>query len=82
MPSENACVFATMAKNAGALAVVGEGKSPEGLEDIFVSVSSVREARKECAKRVYKNPFENLKVHAITGTNGKTTTVFFSYLLN
>lgn len=76
MPSENACVFATMAKNAGALAVVGEGNSPEGLEDIFVSVSSVREARKECAKRVYKNPFENLKVHAITGTNGKTTTVF------
>lgn len=68
--------FAQDAAARGAIAIVGEGESPKGLDEIFISVDSVKKARLESAKIVYENPFEKLRVHGVTGTNGKTTTAF------
>jgi len=75
-PVENAERFALDAMNSGAIAIVGEGNSPQGTEEIFIRVDSVSKARVESAQEVYDRPFEKLKVHAVTGTNGKTTTAF------
>lgn len=76
MPSENAETFAHNALAAGAVAVVSELASPQGLAAKWIQVASVREARLEAAKLFYKDPFSKLTSHAVTGTNGKTTSAF------
>ncbi len=71
--------FIQDALQAGATLVIGEGAVPESLkanEKQWVSVSSVAEARLSIAEKFYEKPFEKLCVHAVTGTNGKTTSAF------
>ncbi len=76
IPTEGYEAFARSAIAAGAVAVVGETMAPEGLTSKWIQVSDVKEARLEAARIFYKNPFAKLVCHAITGTNGKTTSAF------
>ena len=68
--------FARNAVAAGAVAVVSEQAAPEGLTSRWIQVSDVKAARLEAARIFYKDPFAKLACHAVTGTNGKTTSAF------
>lgn len=68
--------FARNAVAAGAVAVVSELPAPEGLTSRWIQVSDVKAARLEAARIFYKDPFAKLACHAVTGTNGKTTSAF------
>lgn len=68
--------FARNAVAAGAVAVVSEQPAPEGLTSRWIQVSDVKAARLEAARIFYKDPFAKLACHAVTGTNGKTTSAF------
>jgi UDP-N-acetylmuramoyl-L-alanyl-D-glutamate--2,6-diaminopimelate ligase len=50
--------------------------APEGLTSKWIQVPDVKAARLEAARIFYKDPFSKLICHAITGTNGKTTSAF------
>lgn len=75
-PVATAADFARSASVAGACAIVGETEKPAGVTCEWIKVESVKEARKAAAEIFYRNPFETLRVHAVTGTNGKTTSAF------
>jgi UDP-N-acetylmuramoyl-L-alanyl-D-glutamate--2,6-diaminopimelate ligase len=70
--------FAQRALEAGALAVVGEGAAPAGIERSWVTVEDARLALARLAAAYHGHPSQELLVIGVTGTNGKTTT---SYLL-
>lgn len=76
IPSDGYEDFAKNAIAAGAVAVVGEVPAPEGLASKWIQVADVRAARLEAAKIFYKDPFAKIRCHAVTGTNGKTTSAF------
>lgn len=76
MPGEKSDEFARSAIAAGAVAVVGESVAPEGLTSKWIQVADVKAARLEAARIFYKDPFAKLCAHAVTGTNGKTTSAF------
>lgn len=76
LPTDGYETFARNAVAAGAVAVVGENVAPEGLTSKWIQVSDVKAARLEAAKIFYKDPFAKLTCHAVTGTNGKTTSAF------
>lgn len=76
LPVDGYEVFARDAVAAGAVAVVSENVAPEGLTSKWIQVSDVKGARLEAAKIFYKDPFAKLTCHAVTGTNGKTTSAF------
>lgn len=75
-PVEGFEAFARDAVAKGAVAVVAETAAPEGMASKWIQVKDVRAARLEAAQIFYKNPFAKLTAHAITGTNGKTTSAF------
>lgn len=65
---------------AGAVAVVCEAIPAEVNDAItYVQVSNSAEALGYIAANFYNNPSEKLKVIAVTGTNGKTTTATLLY---
>ena len=76
MPADGYEEFARSALASGAVAVVSEQAAPEGLASKWIQVSDVKEARLEAARAFYKDPFAKLRCHAVTGTNGKTTSAF------
>ncbi len=76
MPAPNYDVFARDAVAAGAVAVVSQSVAPEGLTSKWIQVADVKAARLEAARNFYKDPFAKLTCHAVTGTNGKTTSAF------
>lgn len=76
IPAEGFDEFAKNAVAVGAVAVVGEVPAPEGLASKWIQVADVKAARLEAAKVFYKDPFAKLACHAVTGTNGKTTSAF------
>jgi len=65
--------------SAGAVAVVGEDP-PSEPEDVhgalFVQVDDARLAYALLSEAFHGRPAERLRLHAVTGTNGKTTTAF------
>ena len=65
--------FAAAALQQGAAAVVTE--RPLGLEK-EITVSGTRKAFALCCARYFGDPSEQLKMIAVTGTNGKTTTTY------
>ncbi|MBR9998102.1 MAG: UDP-N-acetylmuramoyl-L-alanyl-D-glutamate--2,6-diaminopimelate ligase [Cyclobacteriaceae bacterium] len=68
--------FIDSAIKKGAAAIVCEilpGQLPENI--VFVQVKNSAEALGFIASNFFDNPSERLKVVAVTGTNGKTTTV-------
>ena len=76
MPGDKSDEFARNAVASGAVAVVSENVAPEGLTSKWIQVADVKAARLEAAKIFYKDPFAKLNAHAVTGTNGKTTSAF------
>jgi UDP-N-acetylmuramoyl-L-alanyl-D-glutamate--2,6-diaminopimelate ligase len=67
---------------SGAVAIVCERIPEQTLEHItYVQVSSSAEALGFMASNFYDNPSEKLKVVAVTGTNGKTTTATLLFRL-
>lgn len=76
LPTEGYETFARNAIAAGAVAVVSDKVAPQGLTSKWIQVSDVKAARLEAARIFYKDPFSKLTCHAVTGTNGKTTSAF------
>ena len=75
-PVPEAESFVKAAVAAGAVAIVSEADKPEGLDVEWLKVQNAAEARLELAQKFYGEPFKSLRVHAVTGTNGKTTSAF------
>lgn len=68
--------FIGRAISSGAKAIVCEKMPRKILKGVtYVKVESTAEALGLMASNFYENPSENLKLVAITGTNGKTSTV-------
>ena len=68
----------------GASAVVFQDELPEGVENAsiaFVKVNDARAAMSPIATRFYDNPSKKLIVFGVTGTEGKSTTIFFIWQL-
>ncbi|MFL6451961.1 MAG: UDP-N-acetylmuramoyl-L-alanyl-D-glutamate--2,6-diaminopimelate ligase [Bryobacteraceae bacterium] len=65
--------FAKAAAETGALAVVSDRPAPDQLEIPWLQVPHGRQALATAAKNFFERPDERLKVTAVTGTNGKTT---------
>ncbi|MCK9181520.1 MAG: UDP-N-acetylmuramoyl-L-alanyl-D-glutamate--2,6-diaminopimelate ligase [Fibrobacteraceae bacterium] len=76
LPGEGSFDFARSALSKGAIAIVGECEAPLDLASKWIQVKNVKDARLEAAKIFFKDPFSKLIVHAVTGTNGKTTSAF------
>ncbi len=73
--------FTGSALKAGAAGIVSEREPPIGAErkdlrERWVRVKHGREALAKAALRFYEHPDQRLKLTGVTGTNGKTTTVF------
>lgn len=68
--------FAPQALARGAALVVAEGERPPDVEGPWVVVENARVALAAAAAAFYRNPSEELLVVGVTGTNGKTTTVY------
>jgi len=67
---------------AGAIAIVCEALPSELLEHItYVQVGNSAEALGYISSNFFDNPSEKLKLVAVTGTNGKTTTATLLYRL-
>ncbi len=67
--------FVPQALAAGAVAIVSERAAPSGLETRWVQVEHGRRALAHASLRFFNHPDRSLRVTAVTGTNGKTTTV-------
>ena len=68
--------FAQVALDRGAIAVVSELSRPEGFRGLWIEVEHGRQALALASRNFYGKPDERLFVTGVTGTNGKTTTVF------
>jgi len=68
--------YARAAMERGALAIVSESEKPEGFEGPWIRVEHGRRTLALWARAFYGNPDEQLTLTGLTGTNGKTTTVF------
>lgn len=60
----------------GAVAVISEKTRPEGCEISWLRVADARSALANAAAEVYGHPSRSLSLAGVTGTNGKTTTVY------
>lgn len=67
--------FVSAAIAGGAIAVVGESVEP-ALASTRVTVPDARQAMAEAARALHGDPARGLRVVAVTGTNGKTTTTW------
>ena len=67
--------FVPQALAAGASAIVSEREAPAGLRTRWARVEHGRRALAHAALRFYEHPDRRLQLTAVTGTNGKTTTV-------
>ena len=68
--------FAAAALAQGAEAVACESPRPDGIEAPWIQVRHGREALARMSRAFYGRPDEALKLTGVTGTNGKTTTVY------
>ena len=67
--------FALRALSAGAVAILAEKHLPECTIPQII-VNSARKWMGKVAAKVYEEPARQLKMYAVTGTNGKTTTTW------
>jgi len=67
--------YALSAESAGAVAVLAERYIP-GCKMPQIIINSTREWMGKVAGKVYGEPAKQLKMYAVTGTNGKTTTTW------
>jgi UDP-N-acetylmuramoyl-L-alanyl-D-glutamate--2,6-diaminopimelate ligase len=77
-PGENVDghAYIPAARKAGAVAIVSERPQPDGDPGGWVQVSHGRRALACAALAFYNHPDRRIKIVAVTGTNGKTTTVY------
>ena len=68
--------FAADAVAKGSIAVVCESPAPAGVPVPWIQVEHGREALARMSRTFYGKPDETLKLTGLTGTNGKTTTVY------
>lgn len=68
--------FIPQAAAAGAAAIVSERAAEKGFEDRWATVRHGRRALASAALRFYGRPDRSLRLTGVTGTNGKTTTVY------
>lgn len=68
--------FAQEALQRGAHAIVSELPPAEGFPGAWIEVEHGRQALAQAARVFYRRPDERLIVTGITGTNGKTTTLY------
>ncbi|TMQ68106.1 MAG: UDP-N-acetylmuramoyl-L-alanyl-D-glutamate--2,6-diaminopimelate ligase [Candidatus Eisenbacteria bacterium] len=71
---QDGAAFARQAVTSGAVAVVGQEVGIEGAT--VVQVEDPRRALARAAARFHDDPSRTLRVIAVTGTNGKTTTTY------
>lgn len=69
-------VYARQALERGALAVVSELEKPADFDGPWIMVAHGRRALAAAARRFHGNPDERLRLAGVTGTNGKTTSVY------
>ena len=67
--------FVPQALDSGASAIVSERPAPQGLRSCWARVRHGRRALARASLRFYGRPDRDVAVTAVTGTNGKTTTV-------
>jgi len=65
--------FAEEAIQKRALAVLSEQPAPRGFKGVWLDVLHGRQALATASRNFYNKPDERLKITAVTGTNGKTT---------
>ena len=68
--------FVEPALAAGTLAVVSEREAPDKFADQWIRVPHGRQALARAALKFHGRPDRRLKLTGVTGTNGKTTTVY------
>ena len=68
--------FIPAALDAGAAAIVSERKAPAAHGEQWIQVPHGRQALAKAALRFYDRPDHQLKLTGVTGTNGKTSTVY------
>ena len=68
--------FVEAALAAGAAAIASERAAPEQHREQWIQVPHGRRALARAALRFYDRPDQRLKLTGVTGTNGKTSTVF------
>lgn len=69
--------FALQALEAGAIAIVSELAPLPGLESNWIQVKHARKALALISRRLFEDPTHGpLALFGVTGTNGKTTTVY------
>jgi UDP-N-acetylmuramoyl-L-alanyl-D-glutamate--2,6-diaminopimelate ligase len=68
--------YALQALERGALAIVSESEAPAGFPGPWIQVAHGRRTLALWSRRFYQQPDERLHLTGVTGTNGKTTTVF------
>jgi UDP-N-acetylmuramoyl-L-alanyl-D-glutamate--2,6-diaminopimelate ligase len=68
--------FAVDALGRGAVAVASESARPDDFPGTWIEVEHGRQAMAIAARNYYGKLDRKIAVHAVTGTNGKTTTVF------
>jgi UDP-N-acetylmuramoyl-L-alanyl-D-glutamate--2,6-diaminopimelate ligase len=69
--------FIDAAINKGAVAVISE-KPGLATRATHIQVANARQALADVSAALFRNPSHALKVAAVTGTNGKTTTTFIT----
>ena len=73
--------FVGPAVRGGAVAVVSERSAPDGLQGRWARVAHGRRALAAASLRFFRRPDRAVRVTAVTGTNGKTTTAHIIDLL-
>ncbi len=68
--------FISSALERGAVAIISEREAPPALAARWVRVPKIRRALAEAARAYYRRPDTRLKLVGVTGTNGKTTTIY------
>lgn len=68
--------YVSSALGRGAMVVVSERPAPASFDHTWVEVRSARQALALAAANFYRHPGRSLKLVGVTGTNGKTTTVY------
>jgi len=68
--------FVTQAIERGAVVIVAESDTPEGVTVPWERVTDARLALSHLAASFHGNPSRKMRVVGITGTNGKTTTAY------
>ena len=70
--------FAQAALDKGAICILSELPAPAGFDGPWIHVHHGRQALAQASRNFYAAPDDRLGMTAVTGTNGKTTTVFLT----